>query len=764
MSTTTPPAAASRSRFMVALTIAAFLGGVARVWLAAQRPMWEDEIARWTWSHGCEATPRADVTGPMLCHNRAPADPGTVLQVVLEKEQVVMPLLTNVWLHVSGVSSDFGGRMPIVLFGVLTIVATATLGRMLVGDRGGLAAGAIVAASPLWIYYGAEFNNYALAGCLVAFSYVFYFRWLAAPRAADGVAYAVCILGACLTHYYALAVLGAQALASPVAAGRSGRRMVGIAMPFLAVAGCLAAYAPIAARQVAHMGSMTAGDFGGLPLLLARLRAMPVTPWLWQLSDRLPGVVVGLVAVAVVGLYVWGLAAMPSARVRLVVAINTIAPVLALVGAYWATGRNQLLWARYGLFFTIVPIVVIAGVLAARPVHAGRVVAAAGVAVMLASGVTFLFAGTWERDWRGAARLIADRSRPNDVVFVHYPNLIYTLGRYLPAPLRLFPIGADGLDAQLDQGLVGRSGAWAVFAWDEGDGVRERVDTVLGCRFGRRDRFPLYQIEVVRYRDAADVRPPVRSDCGPRNGFVADDCTIAPDGTLEVRGWVAASPDAHLELLVDGVAAGTARPGPAIDGVDASPSVRWFAAAVPDAAIPEGHLARVAVAVREPGAPPIVARHGLECLRRSRVAMTGTRNRSFRGLLGAPGNRRRFASGDPIAVDGWAFSGKGIVAIAFLVDGVEVARTRQHGFARGDVAASYPRVNATLALHSGFRARIDTTGMAAGKHRLRAMAVHPDGSQSPLSESRRFEIVAPASNPPQTLSWRAAIGGYASAR
>lgn len=731
-----------RSRFALALTIIVLLGGATRAGMAVLRPMWEDEISRWTWTHGCEVVPYQDVTGPMLCHNRPPADFRAVLGVTWEKEPIVMPLLMNAWLRATGVTSDVGGRVPVVLFGVLAIVATAAVARRLLGDRAGLAAAAIVAASPLWIYYGSEFNNYALAAGLVAVSYVFYLRWIAEARITDGIAYALCILCASLTHYYVLGVFGAQATGCLVGVGASRRRIARALVPFLVVAVALAAYAPVAARQVSHMGSMGAGTFGGVPLLLARLRDVPLNPWLWQLTDHLPGALAGCVALVIVAFCLWGLAAVPAARLRLVVAINTVAPIAVLVLAYWVTGKNQLLWSRYGLFFTIMPIVAIAGIWAG-PFGRPQLVAGVVAALLLGSGATFLALGTWQRDWRAAARLIAQDGAPGDVVLVHYPHLAYTLGRYLPAPQRMVPIGAgETLAAQVDAALVGRSGAWAVFAWDEAEHVRDLVDADLRCRFAERREYPLYGIKLVAYRGDpySEARP--SPDCGPDNGFAVDgECVVEPDGQLAVRGWVAAAPDARVEVLVNGAPVASATDGAAVDGVVAPASARWFTVDVPATAIAEGSLATVGVRVAEAGGLAATARRVLTCVRRSRIAMTGTRAaRNGAGFVGTPGDRRRVAAGRPIAVDGWTFSTKGIAAIAILVDGVEIARTRRHGIARADVAAAHPRVKPALALHSGFAATVDTAGLRPGKHTLTLAVVHPDGTSSPLPPRKRFVI------------------------
>jgi Dolichyl-phosphate-mannose-protein mannosyltransferase len=165
----------SRRRFIVAVALVVLAGGALRVALAAQRPLWIDEVYRLAWSHGCDVGDFDDVTSSMLCINKRPGSVADVLRVTAGFDPLPSLLLLNRWMHLSGARSDLAIRVPLVAFSVLGLVGMALLGRELGGVRLGLAAVTLVALSPLHVYYGAELNNYALACCLVIFSYLFYF-------------------------------------------------------------------------------------------------------------------------------------------------------------------------------------------------------------------------------------------------------------------------------------------------------------------------------------------------------------------------------------------------------------------------------------------------------------------------------------------------------------------------------------------------------------------------------------------------------------
>jgi hypothetical protein len=115
--------------------------------------------------------------------------------------------------------------------------------------------------------------------------------------------------------------------------------------------------------------------------------------------------------------------------------------------------------------------------------------------------------------------------------------------------------------------------------------------------------------------------------------------------------------------------------------------------------------------------------------------------RGIAGWLDGLTRGKRFRQGTPISVNGWAFATTGIASIALQIDGREILRSRQHGFAGPYVAPAYPGLDVDLTTRSGFVARLDTAGISLGQHELRAACVLPDGSTVILSPGRHFEIV-----------------------
>jgi 4-amino-4-deoxy-L-arabinose transferase-like glycosyltransferase len=150
-----------------------------------------------------------------------------------------------------------------VLLGTLMVWATWGVGRLVGGRAGGLAAGLLLAVSPLAVQYSQEVRMYALAGLLAAASSWTGLVLLRALQddavgrrrlAALSVTYGLLVAALLYTHYYGTLVVAAQQLYAALTVGLTRRWRI---VPFWAAASGLAAllflpWVPVALRQTGY--------------------------------------------------------------------------------------------------------------------------------------------------------------------------------------------------------------------------------------------------------------------------------------------------------------------------------------------------------------------------------------------------------------------------------------------------------------------------------------------------------------------------------
>ena len=541
------------------LAVIVLVGALLRVALGAERPIWIDEAYRLVWSHGCRQLDFYDVRSSDLCINQPPRKLADVLRGIAPFEPPLTAVLLNRWMRATGAAADLPIRVPLITLGVLAIVGFYLLGADLYGVRTGVVAALLLALSPFHVYFAEEINNYALGACCTVFSYLFYFRMLRGRRTRDAAAYVVCTGAALLTHYYTLIVFLSQAAGLLVWYGRRFRALVRGAMPLAVVAAGFGLYLPVLVRQLPYMLSMKSGVFGGVRYLAERLLANLSYPWLGELGNRIPTLVAGVIVAVTLGLWGVGLRALSDGRLRAVLALNALLPTAIVSAAYLVRKSNQILWPRYGLFFTFALLLPIAHVWAEPAWRARHALTAAVAGVLLAAGLGFLFGGQYQRQWRHAAEIIARDGGPDEGVILFQPNMALTLGRYLDPGKRMFGVGDHAtLPLQVTPATDGQASMWALFAWHEDSPeVTEAVSRMLACKYPLRDDYPLYLIRLSRYH-AGSPRSPATQEthCGPANALVADggECVIEPGAEAPVvRGWIDAPPGTDgIDVLVDG--------------------------------------------------------------------------------------------------------------------------------------------------------------------------------------------------------------------
>jgi mannosyltransferase len=123
------------------------------------------------------------------------------------------------WTQLTG-TGEFGLRSLSALAGVATVPVTYLIGIELRGRAAGLMAAALVAVSPMLLWYSQEARAYALLVLLCALSLLYCVRALRAGRPRDMTLWGVASALALATHYFAIFPIGAEAI---LIASRRGR-------------------------------------------------------------------------------------------------------------------------------------------------------------------------------------------------------------------------------------------------------------------------------------------------------------------------------------------------------------------------------------------------------------------------------------------------------------------------------------------------------------------------------------------------------------
>jgi uncharacterized membrane protein len=316
-------------------------------------------------------------------------------------------LLTWGWAKLFGIHSDAALRATAGIAGAASApVAFAAL-RRLVGERAALAAAALVAASPMLVWYSLDARAYALLVLLSLVSLWAMSLILERPTRRRGLAWALAAAGAIWTHYFAAFLVAAEVA---VLLWRLPAARVAT-LAWTALAGALVA--PLVTVLSAQSDTRT-DHIGALPLgsrlgQAGRQLAMgPNVPRAWLEATGL--------ALAAAGVAAGALAARREPRLRVPLAIAAIAIGLPLFLS--VTGIEDRLLARNLLIaYPCLAAIAAVGLVRLRAVP---------VALLVAVGVatTLWVEGDWRyqnADWRGAARTLPP-SAARDLVAV-FPKL-----------------------------------------------------------------------------------------------------------------------------------------------------------------------------------------------------------------------------------------------------------------------------------------------------------------------------------------------------
>jgi hypothetical protein len=118
--------------------------------------------------------------------------------------------------------TDACGRYVSAVFGVATVGLVVAVGTMFFGRRTGVFAGALLAGSPLHVFYSGEGRMYALLAFWSVLSWMLLWRAVRREGRTDWFAFALATIGGLLTHYTYAGLIAAQMIALGLVARRQG--------------------------------------------------------------------------------------------------------------------------------------------------------------------------------------------------------------------------------------------------------------------------------------------------------------------------------------------------------------------------------------------------------------------------------------------------------------------------------------------------------------------------------------------------------------
>ncbi|HWW67421.1 MAG TPA: glycosyltransferase family 39 protein [Solirubrobacterales bacterium] len=333
-------------------------------------------------------------------------------------------LLAWLWSHLFGVR-EVGLRSLSALFGTATIPVAYLVGRELIGRRAGLAVAAIVAVSPMLVWYSQDARAYALLVLLSTTAFLFFLRARrprgrraenrrisseigpSAGRGWDLGWWAVFSALALATHYFAFFPLAIEAVWL-LATVRPLRRVLW-AVGGVALAG--AALAPIALHQAAGKNNNWIATFG----MAGRLRETGISFFVGEAGLLKHALVpMALLAAAVALLLLRG-GAREKRGAAVALAIGGGSILIAL--AFAAAGQDFVL--ERNLLPALIPLALVgaAGIAAPRAGWLGIGVGAALVAYLLAFCVYSDFSPALQRDdFRSVAAAIGPPHGPRAIL------------------------------------------------------------------------------------------------------------------------------------------------------------------------------------------------------------------------------------------------------------------------------------------------------------------------------------------------------------
>ncbi|HBY94710.1 MAG: glycosyltransferase family 39 protein [Ardenticatenaceae bacterium] len=385
--------------------------------------------------------------------------------------------LLHGWLLVFG-----PGPVALRLFSVSAGVASVPLLWRFTARRLGAAAAfwaaALLAVSPLHIWYSQEGRQYALVVLLVILAADALQHALLEDRRRDWAVYALWATAALYTHYYAGFVLAGFGLVALWSWWHKGHHRAGFVRLVLAHLTVGVLFAP---ELIVPLGQAQSGTWNWVA-------AKYGVPGLRQLYDLAAALTYGtlfdpspLLKLAVLGLYslaaLVGISALRRGEERpvllLVVAWLGTAPLLAFLISQIA----PLFLTRYLL--PVLPaylVLVAAGVGRLKPPYARRLGGALLLAMSLVAALP-IYAGGLKEDWRGVAQVVATQEQPGDLIVlvdedIAIPFDYYYTGRADQLRISRGVTDPAKIGAMVAPALAGHGRLWLVASHAPGEQVK----------------------------------------------------------------------------------------------------------------------------------------------------------------------------------------------------------------------------------------------------------------------------------------------------
>jgi 4-amino-4-deoxy-L-arabinose transferase-like glycosyltransferase len=351
---------------------------------------------------------------------------------------------------------EFALRLPSALAGIATVPVAWAVGLELSSRRAALIAAALVAVSPVFVWYSQEARVYSLFVFTSALATLCFLRALAVPSRARMSVFAASAVLALVTHYFSVFLLAPMALW--LLRPREQRRTAAAAAAAIALAGL--ALVPLIVAQGGH-GTQWIGRWA----LASRLEAIPQYYLTGPSGAPLGHGVELLIALPLLAVAALGLLALrrpesagtdPHARRGATVAFvllasGVLAPLaLALAGADYLAPRN-LVAAMLPLTALLAVLFAAAGAVRTRTrtrpaVDTDAPLSDAALIAMLLTGLTLLaFAAVCidvslsprlqRGNWRGVARALGPLS----------PRMAISTVQLASAPLEYYDGGLRSL-------------------------------------------------------------------------------------------------------------------------------------------------------------------------------------------------------------------------------------------------------------------------------------------------------------------------------
>ena len=439
---------------------------------------------------------------------------GDMLDRIPESERTppVYYVLAWAWAKLFG-TGEVGVRSLSAVFGVATIPVAYLAGREFVSRRAGVATAALVAVSPLLVWYSQEARAYALLALLGAASLPLTARARREPRVGTLAAWAVVASLALATHYFAVFLVAAEA-AWLLATVRPRRGVVCATLLPLAIGSALAFLAveqtresdwidaqSLASRTVQIPGIFLTGFEAPWPLAFAAVAGVLAVGGLLLLRRAEPAWRRGALLTGALG-----------------VAAVLLPFVLSLAGLDYLIYKNVIA--------AVVPLAVCVGAGFAVPA-VGRMGTAAGAGLCaLSVAIVALTAGEpkyGREDWRAAAEALGPAFVERAVVVTpeagREPLMLYLAA----VDLKLTGISESVAVAEIDLLAGARRRLGAV---EEAHTPRPPTPAPPAAGFSAVERVEAEKFTLVRYRAAA----PLEVSLATLEGAALDEGTVVVIG------------------------------------------------------------------------------------------------------------------------------------------------------------------------------------------------------------------------------------------